>query len=412
MDIIQFRHFKNTLLILVFPILSCGKKISLNNNVISSSVEKILIKKTDSIITGAQQTDEYIKLLKNKNVAIVGNPTSVVFNNQHKAIHLVDTLLKHQINIKKVFAPEHGFRGTKDAGQVVKDGLDMQTGLPIVSLYGKNKKPNQKMLEGLDIIVFDIQDVGARFYTYISTLHYVMEACAEANIPVLILDRPNPNGHYVDGPVLDLKYKSFVGMHPIPIVHGMTIAEYAQMINGEKWLANGIKCNLNIVTMKNYTHNTAYSLPIKPSPNLPNDKAINLYPSLCLFEGTSISVGRGTDMQFQILGSPKFLQKDFTFTPKPNLGAQNPKFNAIKCFGIDLRNTGVQKKLNFTWIIEAYNSVSDKTSFFNSFFTKLAGNKTLQKQIEQGKSIEEIRATWESDLNAFKTTRKKYLLYP
>ena len=268
------------------------------------------------------------------------------------------------------------------------------------------------MLEGLDLVIFDIQDVGARFYTYISTLHYVMEACAEADIPILILDRPNPNGHYVDGPVLDLNYKSFVGLHPIPIVHGMTIGEYAQMINGEKWLANGVMCDIEIINLKNYTHNTPYSLPIKPSPNLPNDIAINLYPSLCLFEGTKISVGRGTDMQFQIYGSPELPKKDFKFTPKPNLGAHNPKFNNKLCYGTDLREINTQKKLNFTWILNAYKSIDNKTTFFNSFFNKLAGNATLQNQIKQGLSINEIEASWKKDLDAFKITRKNYLLYP
>ena len=412
MDITQFRYFKNTLLILVLPLLSCVKKTVSSKNSALTTAEVQLTKPKDSIHTGAQQTERYIELLKNKEIVVVSNPTSVIFNKKRKAIHLVDTLLSHQINIKKVFAPEHGFRGTADAGEVIKDGIDIKSGLPIVSLYGKNKKPSKKMLEGIDLIVFDIQDVGARFYTYISTLHYVMEACAEANIPVMILDRPNPNGHYVDGPVLDLKHKSFVGLHPIPIVHGMTIGEYAQMINGEKWLANGIQCNLTIIDLKNYDHNTPYSLPIKPSPNLPNDIAINLYPSLCLFEGTNISVGRGTDMQFQVFGSPNFPTSNFSFTPKPNLGARNPKFNSKLCYGEDLRQINFQKNLNFTWIIKAYKSIDNKTTFFNSFFTKLAGNSNLQKQIEQGLSFEEIKVTWQKDLEAFKAIRKNYLLYP
>ena len=412
MDRIQFSYLKNTLLILVFPLLSCGKINSVPKNKALTSVEEIIEPIKDSILTGAQQTGAYIELLKNKQIAVVGNPTSVVFSKKHKAIHLVDTLLSHSIAIKKVFAPEHGFRGTADAGEVVKDGIDIQTGLPITSLYGKNKKPNPQMLAGLDMVVFDIQDVGARFYTYISTLHYVMEACAEANIPMLILDRPNPNGHYIDGPILDMKYKSFVGMHPVPIVHGMTIGEYAQMINGENWLNNNLKCELKVIKLKNYTHETPYSLPIKPSPNLPNDMAINLYPSLCLFEGTKISVGRGTEMQFQVFGSPKFPQNDFSFTPKPNLGAQNPKFNTKKCFGRDLRKNPMEKMLNFTYIIEAYESIEEKATFFNSFFTKLAGNEILQEQIESGKNIEQIRASWKTGLDAYKMIRIKYLLYP
>lgn len=412
MDNIQFSYFKNTLLILVLPLLSCGKVNSASKINISTPKQQITEITQDSILTGAQQTIAYLETLKGKQIAIVGNPTSVVFSSKHKAVHLVDTLLSHNINIKKVFAPEHGFRGTVDAGEVVKDGLDLQTGLPITSLYGKNKKPSAEMLAGLDMVIFDIQDVGARFYTYISTLHYIMEACAEENIPVLILDRPNPNGHYVDGPVLDMKYKSFVGMHPVPIVHGMTIGEYAQMINGEKWLENGIQCAINVIPLKNYTHQTPYSLPIKPSPNLPNDTSINLYPSLCLFEGTSFSVGRGTDMQFQVFGSPKFLQKEFYFTPKPNLGAKNPKFNTKICYGRDLRNNLTEKMLNFTYIIEAYESIEEKTTFFTPFFTTLAGNKILQEQIESGKNIEQIRNSWQKDLDAYKMIRTKYLLYP
>ncbi len=408
----KFRYFKNTLLILVIPLLSCGKKTVSTKTTSQIELNINQVEPKDSIYTGAQQTERYLNLLKDKQIAIVSNPTSVIFNKERKAIHLVDTLQSHDINIKKVFAPEHGFRGTADAGEVIKDGIDIKSGLPIISLYGKNKKPNDKMLEGLDLVIFDIQDVGARFYTYISTLHYVMEACAEADIPILILDRPNPNGHYVDGPVLDLKYKSFVGLHPIPIVHGMTIGEYAQMINGEKWLANGVMCDIEIINLKNYTHNTPYSLPIKPSPNLPNDIAINLYPSLCLFEGTKISVGRGTDMQFQIYGSPELPKKDFKFTPKPNLGAHNPKFNNKLCYGTDLREINTQKKLNFTWILNAYKSIDNKTTFFNSFFNKLAGNATLQNQIKQGLSINEIEASWKKDLDAFKITRKNYLLYP
>ena len=412
MDITQFRYLKNTLIILVFPLLSCGKITTSSKSNTTTSVEEIKETTQDSILTGAQQTDNYIKLLKNKQIAIVGNPTSVIFSKQFKAVHLVDSLLSHDVTINKVFAPEHGFRGTADAGEVVKDGIDIETGLPIVSLYGKNKKPNPEMLKDLDVVVFDIQDVGARFYTYISTLHYVMEACAEANIPVIVLDRPNPNGHYVDGPVLDIKYKSFVGMHPVPIVHGMTIGEYAKMINGEKWLKNGIQCDLKIIEMKNYTHQTPYSLPIKPSPNLPNDTAINLYPSLCLFEGTKISVGRGTNMQFQVFGSPEFPQKGFNFTPKPNFGAHNPKFNTKKCFGVDLRKNRIEKMLNLAYITEAYKSIEEKSTFFNSFFTKLAGNKLLQEQIEHGVSIQKIRASWKTDLDAYRVIRKKYLLYP
>jgi len=405
-------HIKNTLLILLIALVSCGNISKNNTKDLKSSNYKKLIPVTDSIITGAQQVKKYLEILKNKKVGIVGNQTSVIYSPNKKAVHVVDSLLKLNLNIIKVFAPEHGFRGNADAGAYVKDGVDQKTGLPIISLYGKNKKPSNEMLQNLDIVIFDIQDVGARFYTYISTLHYVMEACAENNIPVLILDRPNPNGHYVDGPILDKKFKSFVGMHPIPIVHGMTIGEYAKMINGEKWLANDIQCDLKIIGLQNYTHQTSYSLPIKPSPNLPNDRAINLYPSLCFFEGTKVSVGRGTNMQFQIYGAPDFPENDFHFTPKPNLGALHPKFDSEKCFGKNLTFFPTEKSVNLAYIIDAYSLTSDQNKFFTPFFNKLAGNDILQKQIKAGVSEAQIRASWKNDLNEFKITRKKYLLYP
>jgi uncharacterized protein YbbC (DUF1343 family) len=325
----------------------------------------------------------------------------------------VDSLLSLGIDVKQVFAPEHGFRGTADAGEVVKDGTDTKTGLPIISLYGKNKKPSKTQLNNLDLVVFDIQDVGARFYTYISTLHYVMEACAESNIPIVVLDRPNPNGHYIDGPILEMAHKSFVGMHPIPVVHGMTIGEYAQMINGEQWLNEGITCELTVVPMKNYSHDKPYSLPIKPSPNLPNDIAINLYPSLCFFEGTNVSAGRGTSGQFQVYGSP-FLDKDdytFKFVPQPNEGAKYPKHKGEICYGEDLRETKALSKLNLNYIIRAYHNSVGQQEFFNDFFIKLAGTTTLQSQIEAGLSEKDIRNTWTKGLSAFKTIRSKYLIY-
>ncbi|MCK5400122.1 MAG: DUF1343 domain-containing protein, partial [Flavobacteriaceae bacterium] len=305
------------------------------------------------------------------------------------------------------------FRGTADAGEKVKDGFDTKTGLPIVSLYGKNRKPSAAHLKDIDILIFDIQDVGARFYTYIGTLHYVMEACAEQNIPLLILDRPNPNGLYIDGPILEPEYQSFVGMHPVPVVHGMTIGEYAQMLNGERWLENGIKCDITVIPIGNYTHNTFYSLPIKPSPNLPNDKAVNLYPSLCFFEGTNVSAGRGTDSQFQIFGSP-FLGKqlfDFEFTPQPNEGAKYPKHKGELCYGLNLKSKANLKSLNLEWLIKAYNGTQNKSEFFNTFFTKLAGTKKLQKQIAAGFTENQIKATWQEELEAFKKTREKYLIY-
>jgi len=356
---------------------------------------------------GAERFSEYIPLLKNKSVGIVANQTSMVGE-----LHLVDLLIQKNISVKKVFTPEHGFRGTADAGEHIKDDIDTRTGLPIISLYGKNKKPSKQQLEGLDVLIFDIQDVGARFYTYISSLHYVMEACAEAGIPLLILDRPNPNGHYIDGPILE-KEHSFVGMHPVPVVHGMTIGEYGQMINGQNWLANKVKCDIIVIKMKGYTHHTAYSLPIKPSPNLPNDVAINLYPSLCFFEGTFVSAGRGTEMQFQIFGAPTLPSEkySFQFTPQPNQGSKQPKFNGELCFGKDLRSHPRLNQLNLEWLIDAYVANGKKKDFFNDFFTKLAGTTKLQEQIEQGLSYQEIRKTWLHGLAQYDTMRKPYLLY-
>ncbi len=364
-------------------------------------------------------------MLSNKKVGVVANQTSVTIeklntfdeNEPEKQqviqTHLVDYMLDNAINVTRVFAPEHGFRGTADAGEKVKDGIDTKTGLPIISLYGTNKKPTKAQLDGIDILVFDIQDVGARFYTYISTLHYVMEACAEQGIPLLILDRPNPNGHYIDGPVLEPEHTSFVGMHPVPVVHGMTIGEYAQMINGEKWLANGVTCAITIIKNEGYTHKTAYSLPVKPSPNLPNDVAISLYPSLCFFEGTFISAGRGTNMQFQVFGAPSLPERfyEFTFTPEANEGAKNPKFKGEVCHGKDLRNYPQLEKLNLDWLLEAYVANGKKKDFFNSFFTKLAGTKKLQEQIEKGFTAREIRKTWVEGLKRYEKMRGKYLLY-
>nr|WP_233530471.1 DUF1343 domain-containing protein [Gelidibacter salicanalis] len=370
---------------------------------------------------GANQTENYIKLLRGKRVGVVGNQSSVIFKDGNRKnakgtayTHLVDSLLSLNINVKKVFSPEHGFRGTADAGEEIKDGLDPKTNLPIVSLYGDNKKPTPAQLQGLNILVFDIQDVGVRFYTYISTLHYVMEACAEANIPLLILDRPNPNGHYIDGPILEKTHTSFVGMHPIPIAHGMTIAEYAQMINGEKWLKNGIQCALTIISMENYTHQMPYSLPIKPSPNLPNDQSIALYPSLCFFEGTNVSVGRGTDTQFQVFGSPELDKNQFKyrFTPQSTLGAKTPPQLGKLCYGKDLTQTNVAPGINLEYVIKAYAHTANKTTFFNSFFVKLAGTSQLQKQIAQGLSEKEIKATWATGLEKFKKIRERYVLYP
>lgn len=361
----------------------------------------------EKIKTGADNFENYLPLLKNKKVGIVTNQTGILSNR----VHLVDFLIEKQIDIQTIYAPEHGFRGTADAGEHVTDAKDTKTGLPIISLYGENRKPKPEQLKGIEVMIFDLQDVGARFYTYISTLHYVMEACAENNIPLIVLDRPNPNGDCVDGPILEKEYTSFVGMHPIPILHGMTIGEYAQMVNGEKWLKNAIQCKLTVIPCINYNHKMHYSLPVKPSPNLPNDQSIKLYASLCLFEGTNVSVGRGTEKQFQIYGSPFLPKSKFSFTPKPNFGAKEPLYNGKECFGEDLTTYSKLKRLELKWLISAYKTTSDKSKFFNSFFTKLAGTKKLQQQIENGISENNIRKSWEKGLKEYKTTRAKYLIY-
>lgn len=402
---------KNTALLFVMIVLSCGNSSPYQNKA--------------PLTVAANQLELYMPLLKNKRVGIVANQTSVIFKNgsglglnggliKNDNTHLVDSLIKRDVSVVKVFAPEHGYRGRADAGEYVKGGVDLKTGLPIVSLYGENRKPNPNVLEDLDVVVFDIQDVGTRFYTFVSTLHYMMESCAALDIPLIVLDRPNPNGHYVDGPVLDLNYKSFVGMHAVPITHGMTLGEFAKMINGEYWLEDDLNCDLTVIPVANYNRKDAYMLPIPPSPNLPNQKAINLYPSLCLFEGTQVGVGRGTENQFQIFGSP-FLGDEnysFQFIPKPNFGAKNPKHNAKTCYGKDLKNVDFLNEINLNWLIEAYENTTDKSSFFNSFFTKLAGQTILQQQIEKGWSALEIKKSWQKDLEQFKILRANYLLYP
>ena len=356
------------------------------------------------IKVAAERTNEYIPLLKNQKVAIVGNQSSMIYKT-----HLVDSLLSRKVNIVKVFSPEHGFRGTADAGVKIEDGIDEKTGIPIISLYGKNKKPTPKQLEGIDLMLFDIQDVGARFYTYISTLHYVMEAAAERNLKVIVLDRPNPNGHYIDGPVRKDGFESFVGMHPIPIVHGMTIAEYAQMINGENWISD--KCNLKVIKMEKYTHDMHYDLPVKPSPNLPNARSVNLYPSLCLFEGTTISIGRGTKYPFQHFGAP-YLQSSYFFIPKSGAGSKHPQHENKTCYGFDLRfQDNYFTAINLDWLIYCYKNSNNKEVFFNNFFDKLAGTNQLRLQIIEGKNSKEIKSSWQSDLEEFKKIRQKYLLY-
>lgn len=356
---------------------------------------------------GAERTPNYLPLLKGKSIAVIVNPTSKVKNK-----HLVDTLISSGIDIKTIFAPEHGFRGVEDAGTHVANGKDAKTNLPIISLYGKNKKPTPDQLKGIDIIVFDIQDVGARFYTYISTMHYAMEAAAENGITFLILDRPNPHGMHVDGPVLNPSQKSFIGMHPIPILHGLTVGELATMVNSEKWLNKRLKCDLSIIKCEDYTHLTSYSLPIKPSPNLPNDNAVALYPSLCFFEGTNISVGRGTNSPFEVYGHPSW-KTGFNFTPKSTTGASNPPYKDKNCNGFDLTDFH-SDGLTLQFLINAYNVTPDKDKFFSSpsFFNRLAGNDTLIQQIKNGETEEKIRASWEPELSNYKTLRQKYLLYP
>lgn len=413
--------FKNTVLLFVLVAISCGNEKKKQDIVpkideLSSIEIGKQFKDDKAIVVGANQTTQYLPLLQDKRVAIVANQTSVIFKDlkNNSYTHLVDSLLSLNVDVKKVFSPEHGFRGTADAGELVKDGKDTKTGLSIYSLHGKHKKPSKDQLTDVDIMIFDIQDVGVRFYTYISTLHYVMEACAEQNIPLLILDRPNPNGNYIDGPVLEKEHSSFLGMHPIPLVHGMTIGEYAKMTNGEGWLKNKTKCNITIVEMLNYNHNSTYSLPIRPSPNLPNAQSILLYPSLGLFEGTNINAGRGTEFQFQRYGAP-FLDKTnykFSYTPIPNFGSKYPKHQNELCYGVDLSMVEAERQFTLEYIIDAYNHATDKSKVFNtSNFTTHAGTSKLQQQIESGLSYSEIKLTWEKDLNAYKEMRLKYLIY-
>lgn len=365
------------------------------------------------IAPGAHQTTEYLSDLSGKKVAVVANQSSMIGEE-----HLVDSLMNSGLNLTKIFVPEHGFRGKEDAGAQIEDGKDVKTGLPLLSLHGSNKKPTPEQLSDVEVIIFDLQDVGVRFYTYISTLHYVMEAAAENNIKVIVLDRPNPNGHFVDGPILKKEFKSFVGMHPVPVVYGMTIGEYAQMINGEKWLKNGVEADLKVVKCKNYDHNSFYQLPIKPSPNLPSMSAIYLYPSLCFFEGTIISVGRGTALPFQCFGHPDLKEGSYKFVPQPNEGASQPKLQGKECYGFNLSDFGwqymrQQRKLYLFWLIETYRLIG-KDGFFrkDEFFNLLAGTDELRKQIEAGKSEKEIRASWQEDLKAFQKVRGEYLLYP
>ncbi|MCD0480217.1 DUF1343 domain-containing protein [Chryseobacterium sp. LC2016-29] len=382
--------------------------------------------------TGADQPEKYLGLLKNKKVAVVTNQTGLVTRAKYinvkqnnstggakgikiDTLSIVDFLVENNINVKSIFAPEHGFRGDADAGEKVKNGVDVKTGIPIVSLYGNNKKPKPEQLKGIDVVVFDIQDVGVRFYTYISTLTYLMEAAAENNVEIMVLDRPNPHDGYIDGPVLKKKWESFVGMHEVPVVYGLTIGEYGKMVNGEKWLKNGVQAKYTLIEMKNYHKKKRYAILDKPSPNLPNDKSINLYPSLCFFEGTQVSVGRGTGLPFQIYGSPWTKDLPYQFTPKPNFGAKDPFLNGKLCYGENLSDHSKNLQgINLEWLIKAYkNYKNPQQDFFlkNLFFDTLAGSDELRKQIISGKSEKEIKSSWKADLEKFSKIRSKYIVY-
>ncbi len=386
---------------------SCHSHIE---NTESTSTQDSLAK--PPILTGAEQTEKYFPLIENKKVGIVTNQTGVIGK-----VHLVDSLVSAGMNVLRIFAPEHGFRGQAEAGHKIQAGVDDKTGIRVVSLYGSNFKPKAEDISDLDIIIFDIQDVGARFYTYISTMHYVMESCAQADIPLLILDRPNPNGFYVDGPVLDPQFRSFIGMHPIPVVHGMTVGELAQMINGEGWLEGGIQCKLTVIPVSGYTHSTLYELPVAPSPNLQSPESVLLYPSLCLFEGTVVSVGRGTDTPFEIFGHPFWPETPFSFTPESRPGyAANPPHLGKICFGMNVHDYADSlknnPKLELKWLIDAFRFLNETTDFFSeNMFDKLSGSSVLRQQILDGKSESEIRQSWQPKLDEFRQKRKKYLLY-
>lgn len=383
--------------------------IIFNNNARCQNNDIKILKDEDAIV-GASRLELYINKLHNKNVGVIANQTSI-FNDTH----LIDTLLSKGITVKKIFTPEHGFRGTADEGALINNSIDEKTQLSIISLYGNNKKPNKEQLEDIDILLFDLQDVGTRFYTYISTMTYIMEAAAENDIPLIVLDRPNPNGFYVDGPVLEKENKSFVGLHQVPIVYGLTIGEYAKMVNGEYWLSDSLQCNLTVIPLGNYDRNAIYELSVKPSPNLPNWESIYLYPSLCFFEGTIVSVGRGTEMPFQVYGHPS-MKEDFVFTPKQSDGKRAPLLCDMKCHGEYLKDYALdykhnENKININWLINAYNQLKSDEKFFNNFFVKLSGTKELQQQIEAGLSEDEIRANWKEGLDKYKKIREKYLIY-
>lgn len=413
LNYVKLLCLKSIFILLIF---SCSAGNGEQPKVQSEKVAKSDVKEP-LVITGASQTDRYISQLEGKRVGVVGNQTSVVRRSLSENVHLVDTLISRGVNIVKVFSPEHGFRGNADAGEYVANTKDEKTGVPIVSLYGKNKKPSADQMSGIDVLLFDIQDVGVRFYTYISTLHYVMEACAENNVKLIILDRPNPNGHYVDGPILDTKnYQSFVGMHPVPIVHGMTIGEYGRMINGEGWLNNGDTCELVVVSCNFYNRNYFWSVEIKPSPNLRSDLAIALYPSLCLLEATDVTVGRGTEGPFERYGHPDFPDTlEFSFTPEPDFGAKDPKHNGELCYGysFDQEKLYRAEQIDLQPLMNAYKLMNGDLFRGKSkrMFYLLCGTDELLKQLEQGLSEQEIRATWQPGLQSFLKMRKQYLLY-
>jgi uncharacterized protein YbbC (DUF1343 family) len=412
LHLLMTRKSRNLMMCLMALLLSGAGCAQPEVNVQKDLLVVSTLKEQVKIAVGAENTRAITGVCRDKTVVVVTNQTGMI-----QQTHLVDSLLALGVNIKSVFAPEHGFRGDVPDGEHIADGKDPKTGLPLVSLYGKNKKPTSEQMKGVDVVIFDIQDVGARFYTYISTLHYVMEAAAESGAMVLLLDRPNPNGHYVDGPVLKNGFESFVGMHPVAMVHGMTVGEYAQMINGEGWLAGGKKCRLTVIPCEGYNHNVRYILPVRPSPNLPNMTSIYLYPSLALFEGTEVSVGRGTEKPFQQIGMPGFTKGNHSFTPVSIVGASvNPPHKDKLCSGFDLSIKDEHSQLNevnLEWLLTMYLDAPNKETFFlkSGFFNKLAGNDELMKQIKAGKSAKEIRDTWQADLMEFKQLRKKYLLY-
>lgn len=393
---------------LVLLLTSCGTSTPSGTG--KTTPQTVQKSQADSLKLGIDRTGEYLPLLAGKRVGLVVNHTTLFSN----GTHLADSLQALGVKVKTIFAPEHGFRGVADAGATIKDGKDARTGLPIVSLYGKNKKPSPEQLRDIDVMIFDIQDVGVRYYTYPSTMHYVMEACAENGKECIVLDRPNPNGNYVDGPVLDPKFKSFVGMNPVPVVHGLTSAELALMINGEGWLEGSKICDLTVVPCTGYNHRQVYELPVKPSPNLPNLQSIRLYPSICLFEPTIVSVGRGTDTQFQVIGAPNKIYGTYQFTPTDQPGAQNPPNEGEVCYGLDLREVNTrQEGFTLKYVLDFYNKTPDKAKFFTSadFFDKLAGTDMIRKMMIAGNSEAEIRAAFTPKLEAYKEMRKKYVLY-